>query len=144
METNNAKVVAVAGHFNPLHIGHLQLINEARTMGDKLIVIVANDTQASLKREPVLIPLEERMQIMRHIKGVDEVVASVDLDSTVKQTLKLVMPDVLASGCDSEHPDALEEAEICHNLGIKTRWNVGGDKIRSSSEILKQYEENKL
>lgn len=131
--------VAVAGHFNPLHIGHLQLIDEARRMGNYLVVIVANDIQAKNKREKVFTPLTERMMIMSHIKGVDEVVASVDNDSTIKETLKLVMPDILASGCDEEHPDAIEEYEICYKLGIKTKWNVGGNKIRSSSEILKEY-----
>lgn len=134
--------VAIAGHFNPLHVGHLQLLKEAMTMGDKLIVIVANDTQALLKRDRVLIPLTERMMIMANVKGVDEVVASIDTDSTIKETLKLVMPDILASGCDEGHPDAMEESEICHKLNIKTKWNVGGAKIRSSSEILKQYEKN--
>lgn len=133
------KVVVIAGHFNPLHVGHLQLLNEARRMGDKLVVIVANDTQAALKRQPVLIPLAERMMIMGHIKGVDQVVASIDTDSTIRETLKLVMPDILASGCDEGHPDAMEEAEICHKLNIKTVWGVGGPKIRSSSSILESY-----
>lgn len=136
------KTVAVAGHWNPLHVGHLALLKEARRMGDKLVVIVANDTQAALKREPVLIPLEERMMIMGSIRGVDEVVAAIDTDSTVKETLRLVMPDILASGCDESHPDAMEEAEICHNLGIKTVWGVGGKKMRDSSKILETYAEN--
>lgn len=135
--------VAVAGHFNPLHVGHLQMIKVARKMGDRLVVIVANDIQAAKKRNPVLIPLTERMNIMRSIKEVDEVVASIDTDSSIRETLKLVSPDILASGCDENHEDAIAEAEICYNLGIKTVWNVGGNKIRSSSEILKQYEEGK-
>lgn len=131
--------VAIAGHFNPLHIGHLQLLYAAKKYGDKLIVIVANDQQAALKRTPVLLPLQERLMLMSQLKGVDEVVASIDTDSSIKETLKLVKPDILASGCDENHPDALEEAAICHELGIKTIWGVGGDKIRSSSEILKNY-----
>lgn len=133
------KTVAIAGHFNPLHIGHLQLIDEARRMGDYLIVIVANDRQAFLKRTPVLLPLQDRMMILSKIKGVDHVVASIDEDSNVKETLKLVRPDILASGCDENHPDALEEAAICHELGIKSVWNVGGSKIKSSRNILKDY-----
>jgi len=131
--------VAIAGHFNPLHIGHLQLKEAAKRMGDRLVVIVANDIQAKKKRDPVLLPLQERMMLMSQLKGVDEVIASIDTDSTIKDTLKMVKPDILASGCDAEHPDALEEAAICHELGIKTVWGVGGEKIRSSSEILKNY-----
>jgi cytidyltransferase-like protein len=138
------KKVAIAGHFNPIHVGHLQLIDEARRMGDYLIVIVANDIQAGMKRKPVLLPLQDRLMILSYIKGVDEVVASIDEDTSVKETLKLVKPDVLASGCDESHPDAVKEAEICQNLGIKSVWNVGGEKIKSSSVILKNYEENRV
>lgn len=133
------KIVCISGHWNPLHVGHIQLIDSARRLGDELVVIVANDVQASIKRTPVLIPLQERMMIMSFIKGVDRVVASIDNDTSVKETLKLLKPDILASGCDKNHPDALKEAEICHDLGIETVWCVGGDKIRSSSEILSNY-----
>ncbi len=136
--------VAIAGHFNPLHVGHLQLIKAAAYMGDRLVVIVANDTQASIKRTPVLLPLQDRMMIMSSIKEVDYVVASIDMDSTIKETLKLVNPDILASGCCSDHPDAIEESKICEELGIGTRWHVGGSKIKSSSEILSNYEKGKL
>lgn len=132
--------VAIAGHFNPLHVGHLLLIKEAKSLGHKLVVIVANDHQAKLKREPVLFPLQERLAIMENIKGVDEVVASIDTDSSIKETLKLVRPNVLASGCEASHPDAVAEAEICKLLGIETLYRVGGEKIRSSSEILSNYE----
>ena len=131
--------VAVAGHFNPLHVGHLQMIAEAKLLGDRLIVIVANDRQAQMKR-PCFMPLEERMMIMANIKGVDEVIASIDTDSNIKHTLKMVKPDILASGCDKDHPDAIEENEICKKLGIKTIFNVGGNKINSSGQLLKLYE----
>lgn len=140
----NPKKVVIAGHFNPLHVGHLQLIDGARRLGKVLTVIVANDEQARMKREPVLLPLQDRMMIMSHIKGVDKVIASIDTDSSVKETLKLIRPDILASGCSPDHPDAVEEAGICDSLGIRTVWGVGGDKIKSSSEILKQYEEKRL
>jgi cytidyltransferase-like protein len=135
------KTIAIAGHFNPIHVGHLQLINAAKDLDPdaKLVVIVANDTQAALKRKPVLLPLEDRLAIMYNIRGVDRVIASIDKDSTIRETLKLLKPDILASGCDENHPDALEEAEICYNLGIQTVWNVGGNKIRNSSEILNNY-----
>ncbi len=133
------KIIAIAGHWNPLHCGHLALIDEAKKLGDKLIVIVANDVQAEAKRPKVFMPLQDRMMIMRHIKGVDDVVASIDVSPDIKNTLKMIAPDVLASGCSSDHPDALEEYEVCHNLGIKTLYDVGGDKINSSSILLNDY-----
>jgi len=136
---NMGTKVAVAGHFNPIHPGHLLMIEEATKLGDYLVVIVANDIQAQAKRPKVFMPIHDRMMIMSHIKGVNEVVASIDTDSSIKNTLKMVKPDILASGCEDTHPDALEEKAICDKLNIKTIYNVGGGKIHSSSTLLQNY-----
>ena len=105
-------------------------------------MIVANDTQARAKRPKVFLPVEERAFLMRCIQGVDEVVVSIDKDSSVKNTLQFVRPDIFASGCGEDNEDAMEEAEICYNLGIKTVFHVGGSKINSSSTILNEYKNN--
>ena len=44
------RVVIVSGYFNPLHGGHIDMIEAAAAMGDKLIVIVNNDKQQLLKK----------------------------------------------------------------------------------------------
>ena len=131
--------VAISGHFNPLHIGHIKLIESALEYGDELVVIVANDEQARNKRHNIFMPLGERMEIMKKIDGVSEVFASIDKDSHVCRTLEMVMPDVFCSGCDESHPDAVAEKEVCDRLGIITVYNVGNKKIRSSSEYLQNY-----
>ena len=43
----NKKIIAVSGYFDPIHIGHLEYLNEAKKLGDELHVIVNNDYQAS-------------------------------------------------------------------------------------------------
>lgn len=131
--------VAIAGHFNPLHPGHIALIQEATTLGNHITVIVANDKQAKFKRPKVFMNEKDRMLIMKNLEGVDKVVLSVDNDNSVCKTLELLKPDVFASGCSSNHPDALKEQKTCDRLKIKTVYVVGGKKIRSSSKILKKY-----
>ncbi|NCO00178.1 adenylyltransferase/cytidyltransferase family protein, partial [Candidatus Falkowbacteria bacterium] len=42
-------VVVVSGYFNPLHVGHIEMIEKAKKLGDKLITIVNNDYQVKLK-----------------------------------------------------------------------------------------------
>ena len=42
-------VVAVSGYFNPLHVGHLEMIQKAKNLGDKLVAIINNDIQVGLK-----------------------------------------------------------------------------------------------
>lgn len=133
------RTVAIAGHFNPLHVGHLNLIGDAATLGDYLIVIVCNDDQARLKRDKVFLPMEERMRLVEAIRGVGEVVASIDTGTDVSDTLRSIRPTVFANGCDENHPDLIKEMEVCKELGIEVALNVGGSKIRSSSEILEKY-----
>lgn len=134
-----SKIVAVAGHFNPLHPGHINMINEARSYGDKLIVIVANDEQAQNKRPTVFMSERDRVEVMNSIKGVDGVILSIDKDANVCDTLRLLRPQVFCSGCSEEHADAVVEKLVCEELEILTIYNVGGGKVNSSSTLLNDY-----
>ena len=48
------KVVAISGYFDPIHVGHLEYINMAKKLGDKLVVIVNNNYQCELKKGNLL------------------------------------------------------------------------------------------
>ncbi|MEK7122264.1 MAG: adenylyltransferase/cytidyltransferase family protein, partial [Patescibacteria group bacterium] len=67
-------VVAVSGGFDPIHIGHVRMIQEARALGDELVVIINNDNWLRTKKGYVFMPQEQRKEIIEHIKGVDRVV----------------------------------------------------------------------
>lgn len=135
----NKTIVCVAGHFNPLHSGHLKMIDAAKELGDYLVVIVANDYQASLKRPKLFQSQMERSKIIGGLRNVDKVVVSVDETPEVTETIRMIRPDIFASGCEPTHPDAIKEAEACLEMGIETVFNVGGEKIKSSSAILNNY-----
>jgi cytidyltransferase-like protein len=126
-----SKTICTSGYYNPLHIGHLKLLKEASKLGDKLIVIVNNDEQVKLKGGKFM-PEDERVEIVKAIKYVDKVVLSIDKDRTVCKTLELIDPDIFAKGGDSTN-DNVPELEVCKKKGIKIVFNVGGDKIQSSS-----------
>lgn len=115
------------------------MIEEAKKLGDVLCVIVANDIQAENKRKPVFMSEDHRKELMENIKGINFAVISIDTDTNVCNTLRMLKPDVFASGCDSTHSDAIAEKKVCDELGIKTYYNVGGEKINSSSVILNGY-----
>ncbi len=119
--------VCTSGYFNPLHIGHIRLIQEAKALGDWLTVIVNNDDQVLLKGSKVFMSEIERCQIIKALACVDEVILSVDNDRTVCKTLTLISPDIFAKGGDST-PDNVPEQAIC-----KVVFGVGGGKIQSSS-----------
>src|SRR3989338_2853011 len=65
---------AVSGGFDPLHIGHVRLFREAKTLGDKLVVIMNNDHWLRAKKGFTFMPQKERAEIIRHLPFVDKVV----------------------------------------------------------------------
>lgn len=134
-------IVAVSGYFNPLHVGHLEMIQKAKKLGDSLVVIVNNDHQVKLKGSVPFLSQVDRMKIVSAIKWVDKVFLSVDKDKTVCKSLAKVKPDIFAQGGD-RHEGNIPEAEICRRLGIKMVDGLG-KKIRSSSTLIAQAAEIK-
>lgn len=87
-----------AGVFDLFHIGHLNLLKNAKGMCDKLIVGVTTDELVAYKNKKAVIPFEERLEIVRSIKYVDAVVAQKDMDKlTMCRELKA---DMLIVGDD--------------------------------------------
>lgn len=91
------KIGYMSGTWDLFHIGHLNLIKRAKQYCDYLVVGVHKD--ASHKGKETFIPLEERMEIVRNIKWVDQVVLSMREDSDV-YTTGLVKYDYLFVGSD--------------------------------------------
>ncbi len=131
-----AKIVAVSGYFDPLHIGHIEYLELAKKLGDKLIVILNNDEQVKLKKGKPFMPLDERKKILEAIKYVDEVFVSIDNDLTVCKSLKAVKPDIFAKGGD-RFKEEIPEAKICRELGIKIVDGLG-EKIQSSRNFYRK------
>ena len=128
------KIVAVSGGFDPIHVGHVRMILDAAQHGD-VIVIANSDDWLLRKKGYKFMPYEERQEILYAIKGVVDVVQASDEDGTVCKTLKKVMPDYFANGGDRKGSNT-PEVKLCNELGIGLIWNVGGDKIQSSSDLV--------
>jgi rfaE bifunctional protein nucleotidyltransferase chain/domain len=131
---HNMKIVACSGYFNPLHKGHVEYLEKAKSLGDKLVVIVNSDHQRALKGSKEFMSQEERMIIIKALRCVDEVVLSVDTDGTVCESLRLVKPHIFAKGGD-RFANEIPEAKVCDELGI-TMVDGLGNKIQSSSWLL--------
>ena len=127
------KIVVTSGYFDPLHVGHLECLELARKLGDKLIVIVNSDLQAKLKKGKSFMNEQDRLKIVSALKCVDEVFLSIDKDKTQCESLKYLKPHIFAKGGD-RMIDEIPESKICGDLGIKIVDGLG-QKIRSSSDI---------
>ena len=108
------KVIAISGGFDPVHIGHVQMIEAAAELGD-VMVIVNSDDWLLRKKGYVFMPWDEKAYIMSQFKGVVKVVSVDDADGTV-----------------------------CEELGIEMLWNIGGDKIQSSSDLVNKAKWGKM
>jgi len=128
--------VAVSGYFNPLHVGHLEMMEKAKKLGDRLVVIVNNDYQVKLKGSVPFLNQADRLKIISAIKWVDKVFLSIDRDKSVRESLAKVKPDIFAQGGD-RHQGNIPEVGVCRRLGIKMVEGLGG-KIRSSSVLIAQ------
>ena len=137
------KAVIVSGYFNPLHKGHLEYLNHAKAIADKLIVIVNNDHQRELKGSKAFQDEEERVIIISNLKAVDEVVLSIDQDRTVCDTIRHISEKfgkaydlAFANGGDQSN-EIIPELPVCEELGISLIDGLG-EKIQSSSWLLEK------
>jgi len=125
------KIVIISGYFNPLHGGHLDMIEAAKELGDKLVAVVNNDQQQILKKGKIILDEENRLRLVGALRAVDEAILSVDQDPPVINTLELIAkkyPDdelIFANGGDRDSDKVIPETDICNQYGIKTVFGVG-------------------
>jgi cytidyltransferase-like protein len=137
-------VVATGGGFDPVHMGHVRLFKEAKKLGDELVIMLNSDEQLKKKKKHTFYPSqEERKEIIESIKYVDRVIIDPGKDTTCEEALKLVKPDILAKGGDRVEGGMPEiELKTCQEIGCRIVYNVGGEKVQSSSWLTKRVKEN--
>lgn len=133
MSDKNKIRVAVSGYFDPIHVGHLEYLKMAKELGDSLVVIVNNNHQCELKKGKPFMDQNDRLEIVKALRFVDEVFLSIDKDRTVCKSLEAVRPNIFANGGDRASVE-VPETPICKKYNIKMVDGLG-DKIRSSSNL---------
>jgi D-beta-D-heptose 7-phosphate kinase/D-beta-D-heptose 1-phosphate adenosyltransferase len=135
-------VVIVSGGFDPLHSGHINYLESAARLGDKLIVALNSDKWLTRKKGRPFMEFEERACIIDRLDMVDNVWGFDDEDGSAKAALeqaKKAYPDytiVFCNGGDRTE-DNIPEMEV---EGIQFAFGVGGTtKSNSSSWILKEW-----
>lgn len=134
------RIVAVSGGFDPIHIGHIRMIEEAKALGDYLVVILNNDHWLRAKKGYVFMPQQERKEILEALRNVDKVVVTTHgknfKDRSVCKEIRKVKPDIFANGGDRQL-DNTPEVALCKKLSIALVFNVGqGGKVQSSSWLV--------
>ena len=142
-------VVVVSGGFDPIHEGHVHLINEANNLAkskyDSVIVGLNSDDWLIRKKGFFFMNLNERIAVMSAIKGVLEVMPFNDRDGTAVDLLNKVKKqyinhDILFANGGDRGPSNIPEN---NTEGIQYHFGIGGDyKSNSSTDILKRYEDS--
>ena len=142
------ELVLVSGGFDPIHSGHIYLIQEASKYGD-VIVLLNSDKWLKEKKGREFLPFVERETIMKSLKNVIDVLSFDDSDKTCVDGIRKAInkyPNhkiMFANGGDRNDktfPDS--EKKFCDKNNITTLWGVGGKyKSNSSSKILKRWQE---
>ena len=133
------KIVINSGYFDPIHVGHIECMELSKELGDKLVIILNNDHQCSLKKGKPFMPQEERKKIVESLKFVNEVFISIDEDKSVCKSIESIAEKykgneiIFAKGGD-RFSDEVPEAKVCREHGIKIVDNLG-KKIQSSSNL---------
>lgn len=135
------KRVIVSGYFNPLHGGHLDMIEAAAKLGDYLIVVVNNDVQQVQKKGKIILSQDNRARLMAALRDVDEVIITIDQDPTQIKTLGLIADKypnddlIFANGGDRDSEKAIPETAICRERNIDMVFGMGEGKPDSSTRI---------
>ncbi|MBN2478054.1 adenylyltransferase/cytidyltransferase family protein [Candidatus Micrarchaeota archaeon] len=92
-------VVATGGVFDILHIGHIHTLNEAKSFGDVLIVVIAGDEHINKKKRTVIHSQEYRKRMVEFLKPVDSAVLG---GKDPLKTFEKINPDIIVYGYDQE------------------------------------------
>jgi D-beta-D-heptose 7-phosphate kinase/D-beta-D-heptose 1-phosphate adenosyltransferase len=150
-------IMVLSGGFDPIHKGHISMIKEAATLANTVIVGVNSDEWLKRKKGKPFMDFEQRKYVVENIKGVSMALGWDDSDDTAAELLMNVMSGVgaltgrsgagvwsfrVAFGNGGDRKDTktipAQEVKICSQWGIDMVWGVGGGKIESSSNLLKE------
>jgi D-beta-D-heptose 7-phosphate kinase/D-beta-D-heptose 1-phosphate adenosyltransferase len=128
----DGRIVVTSGGFDPIHPGHISLLQESAKYGDVVTAVVNGDGFLRAKKG--------RCLIVSAIRYVDYVVPlEIEGDLTVNEALRRLRPAVFTKGGDRVNAETIPEWDICQELGIEIVTGVGADKQWSSSWFLEKW-----
>jgi D-beta-D-heptose 7-phosphate kinase/D-beta-D-heptose 1-phosphate adenosyltransferase len=135
-EKKMSNIILVSGGFDPIHSGHIKLINDASKHGD-VVVLLNSDEWLRNKKGKEFLPFSERKIIMQNIKGVIEVIEFNDSDKTcingIQKAKSHFKNNIIkfANGGYRKN-NTTPEKDFCDKNNIETLFGIGGDDKSNS------------
>lgn len=127
--------IAISGGFDPIHPGHARMIADASVYGN-VVVILNSDEWLIRKKGYTFMPWSQRKEMLMAMRYVHSVIPATDSDGTVCETLRQLRPTYFANGGDRTAKNT-PELDVCRELGIIPLFGIGGEKVASSSLLVK-------
>lgn len=131
-------LIVLSGGFDPVHVGHIRMIQEAARRYDRVGIILNSDAWLTRKKGSPFMCWDERHEVMSSIVGVSFVTGVDDRDGSVCSALRLLRPDAFGNGGDRTASNT-PEMKLCDELSIDLVWGLGGGKVQSSSDLTRKF-----
>ena len=136
----------VSGGFDPVHAGHLRMLQDAKKLSNNVIVLLNNDEWLVKKKGKPFMNENQRKEILDEFKSVSEVIIQSSSDKSSSEAIKEFVQNnpnkniCYCNGGDRSNIKNIREADVCMELGVDLQFEVGGkEKIESSSQLTKNY-----
>ena len=139
IQDSNSRIVLAGGVFDIIHPGHIHTLNDAKKLGDLLVVVVATDkTAIKMKKREPLHSAELRQELVSSLTMVDLCIIGDEGD--IFRTVDLVKPQIIALGYDQTHQEKFI-TDGCKkiNLDVTVARLESPRPETSSSKIQKEY-----
>ena len=131
------QIVALSGGFDPPNPGHVALIQDARALGDVVIILNSNKWCDKVRWSGKhFLDYDQRRKILECIPGVVTVTPAKDDDGTVCESLKQLKPDFFGNG-GKRTAENTPEVQVCRDLRIGMLWFLGQSEQAEHEEMLR-------
>ncbi len=139
------RIGIIAGGFDPVHNGHVRMINDAAQYCDFLIIILHTDEFLKRTKGFCFMDFSARKEIVESIRYIDRVVEAEDDDDTVSKSLRSLFEEykenlrVFMNGANIYSISNAPEFDTCKELGLDMLFGVGGSgKVNSSLKLVEK------
>lgn len=122
--------VMASGVFDIIHTGHISYLEQAKSHGDELVVVVACDNTVRQRKHEPITPEEMRVRIVNSLKPVDRAVLG--KDGNIFETVREIDPDVIVLGFDQH----FDEAKLLKDLGDSGLTDIKVCRVTECAEDL--------
>ena len=142
-------IIILSGGFDPVHKGHIRMFKAAKNFPATVIVGLNSDLWLTRKKGKPFMPWDERKEILEAMSYIDSVYSFNDDDDSACDLIRCVLEEnkedkdikiYFGNGGDRTNMNS-PEVDYCNKNNIDTLWGLGGEKIQSSSDLIKGSQE---